>query len=130
MEFLNVVAAGVGGFVFGAVWYTLFANRWMAVSGVSVVDGKPANQSDPKPYIVGIIAAIIVAGMMRHIFIGAEIDGLGRGALYGAGLGLFISVPWLATCYGFAGRPTALTLIDAGYATGASAVIGLILVLF
>ena len=130
MELLNTVVAGIGGFVFGAVWYTIFAKPWMAASGVTVVDGKPANQANPKPYVIGIIATIIVAGMMRHIFAGAGVEGLGRSMLYGAGLGAFIAVPWLATNYGFADRPNSLTLIDAGYSIGGSATIGLILALF
>lgn len=130
MEFINVVAAGVAGFVFGAIWYSIFAKPWMATSGVEVIDGKPANQSDPKPYIIGIVCALIVAGMMRHIFEGAGIDGVARGAFYGAGLGAFIAAPWLATNYGFAGRPNSLIAIDAGYAIGGSAAVGLVLNLF
>ena len=35
MEFLSVIAAGVAAFVFGAVWYTVLAKPWMAVSGVA-----------------------------------------------------------------------------------------------
>ncbi|MEO1704500.1 MAG: DUF1761 domain-containing protein [Pseudomonadota bacterium] len=130
MEFINVLVAGIAGFVFGAIWYTVFAKPWMAESGVEVVDGKPANQSDPKPYIIGIVAAVVVAGMMRHIFAGAGIEGALRGLFYGAGLGAFISAPWLATNYGFAGRSNALIGIDAGYAIGGSAAVGLVLNLF
>ena len=130
MEFINVLAAGVAGFVFGAVWYTIFAKPWMATSGVPIKDGKPANQSDPKPYIIGIVAAVIVAGMMRHIFAGSGVESAMRGLGYGAGLGAFIAAPWLATNYGFAGRPNSLIAIDAGYAIGGSATVGLVLNLF
>ncbi|MEO1399573.1 MAG: hypothetical protein AAFU56_11995 [Pseudomonadota bacterium] len=45
-------------------------------------------------------------------------------------MGLFMSVPWLATNYGFAGRPFRLTLIDGAYAAIGSAVIGTVLTLF
>ncbi|MEL6608761.1 MAG: DUF1761 domain-containing protein [Pseudomonadota bacterium] len=130
MELLNTIVAAIGGFAFGAVWYSVLAKPWMAVSGVEVIDGKPANNSDPMPYIMGLLATVLAAGMMRHMFDAAGIMDIGRAALYGAGLGLFIAAPWLVTCYGFAGRSRKLMLIDAGYATGASAVIGIILVLF
>lgn len=130
MEFVNVLVAGISAFMFGAVWYSVLAKQWMAVSGVDVVDGKPANNSDPIPYITGLISAVIVAGMIRHVFVRSGIEGIGRGALYGAELGLFIAVPWMATCYGFAGRARSLLLIDGGYATFGCAVIGTILMAF
>ncbi|WP_147126519.1 DUF1761 domain-containing protein [Shimia ponticola] len=130
MELVNIIAAAVASFAFGAVWYSVLGNKWMEVSGVEVVDGKPANQSDPMPYVMGLVVSVFMAGMMRHIFAGAGVEGVGRGALYGAGLGLFIASPWLITCYGFAGRPRALTLIDCGYAVFGSAVAGIVLTLF
>lgn len=130
MELVNVVVAGFASFIFGAIWYSALGSTWIKVSGVEVVDGKPANASDPAPYIVGLIVAVLMAGMMRHIFIGAGVESLGRAALYGAGLGLFIASPWLITCYGFAGRPRTLTMIDCGYAVFGSAVTGIVLTLF
>ena len=130
MELINTLAAAFGAFAFGAVWYGVLSKQWMAASGVAVVDGKPANNSDPMPYVMGLIASVLMAGMMRHIFAGAGVDGIGRAALYGAGLGLFMGCPWLVTCYGFAGRPKSLMLIDGGYAVFGSMVAGIILVLF
>lgn len=130
MEWINVIAAAVGAFVWGAIWYGVLGNQWMAASGVPVKDGKPANQSNPINYIVALLACIVVAGMMRHVFAGGGVEGLGRGAIYGAGLGLFIACPWLVTCYGFADRPRSLALIDSGYVIGGCAAIGLILNLF
>lgn len=127
MGILAVLVAGVAAFAFGAVWYTLMASHWMAVSGVPVTDGKPANQSNPVPYVVGLVGCILVAGMTRHIFVLGGIDTVGEGLVSGFGLGLFIVVPWIATCCGFAAR---LTLIDAVYATGGCTVIGLVLTLF
>ena len=131
MGFLAVIVAGIAGFMFGAIWYTVFANPWMAASGVAVDDtGKPANRANPIPYITSIIGAILVAGMMRHVFVLSGIDTVGEGLVSGLGIGLFLAAPWLATNYGFAGRPFRLTLIDGGYATFGSTVIGTVLTLF
>ena len=131
MGFLAVIAAGVAGFVFGSIWYMTLAKPWMAASGVAVTeDGKPANQSDPFPYITSLVATILVAGMMRHVFVLGGIDTVDKGLVSGLGIGLFMSVPWLATNYAFAGRPFRLTLIDGGYAAIGSAVIGAVLTLF
>ncbi|MEM7631295.1 MAG: DUF1761 domain-containing protein [Pseudomonadota bacterium] len=131
MGFLAVIAAGVAAFVWGAIWYTVMAKPWMAVSGVEVDEtGQPANRTNPVPYITSIIASILVAGMMRHVFVLSGVDTVGEGLVSGLGIGLFMSVPWLATNYGFAGRPFRLTLIDGAYAAIGSAVIGTVLTLF
>ena len=131
MELINIIVAGLAGFMFGALWYSVFADAWKAASGVALgSDGKPANAKDPVPYITGVIAAILVAGMLRHIFALSGIDTISEGLVSGLGAGAFLATPWLATCYGFAGRPLKLLLIDGGYATFGSAVIGVVLVLF
>ena len=129
MGLLTVLAAAVGSFVFGAIWYSIFAKPWMAASGVEVVDGAPANQKDPLPYIMGLIASVLVAGMMRHAFATGGIDTLAKGIMSGFGIGLFLVTPWMITCYGFAGRPRQLMIIDGGYATLGCTVMGAILML-
>ena len=92
--------------------------------------GKPLNASNPVPYIVAFGSAVLVAGMMRHIFVLSGIDTVDKGLVSGLGIGLFLASPWLLTCYSFGGRPFRLTLIDGGYATIGSAIIGVVLTLF
>ncbi|MEL6239709.1 MAG: DUF1761 domain-containing protein [Pseudomonadota bacterium] len=131
MSTLAVIVAGVASFMFGAIWYSLLAKPWMEASGVVLnEDGAPANRSNPLPYITAILASIIVAGMMRHVFVLGGIDTVAKGLVAGAGIGLFLAAPWIATNYGFAGRPMRLTLIDGGYAAIGCTVIGVVLTLF
>lgn len=132
MGFLAVVVAGVAGFMFGAIWYTVLAKPWMAASGVPLNEEgtAPANQSNPIPYITSVVGAILVAGMMRHVFVLSGIDTLGEGLVSGFGVGLFLVSPWIATFYAFGARPFRLTLIDGGYATFGCTVIGTVLTLF
>ncbi|MBW4706685.1 DUF1761 domain-containing protein [Roseobacter sp. YSTF-M11] len=131
MEYISVAIAGVAGFIFGAVWYTLLANRWMAASGVPLDEsGAPANRSDPVPYITSLLGAILVAGMMRHMFVLSGIDTVDKGLVSGLGIGLFLVSPWIATFYSFGARPRSLILIDGGYATFGCMVIGIVLTLF
>lgn len=131
MGFLSVLIAGIAGFMFGAVWYTVLANPWMEASGVALDDkGQPANRSDPLPYITSIVGAILVAGMMRHVFALSGIDTFGEGLVAGFGIGLFMVTPWIATFNGFGGQSFRLTLINGGYATFGCTVIGAVLSLF
>ncbi|MEP3636198.1 MAG: DUF1761 domain-containing protein [Paracoccaceae bacterium] len=130
MEIFTVVAAGLASFVFGAIWYSVLAKPWMAASGVELDEkGRPANRSNPLPYITAVIGAILIAGMMRHVLVLSGIDGPIQGLVAGLGIGLFVVTPWLATFYGFSGRPMRLLAIDGGYATLGSGLIGLVLII-
>lgn len=131
MEFLNVIAAAVATYAFGAVWYMVLKRPWMAAAGVTIGDdGEPVNSKNPIPYIVALISALLVAGMMRHVFTLSGIDTVGAGFVSGFGIGLFLASPWIVTCYGFGGRPFRLVLIDGGYITFGSAIAGAVLTLF
>ena len=131
MEFINVMVAAIAAFAFGAVWYMSLAKPWMAAADIEVgEDGRPANSAEKTPYIVSFISLVIVAGMMRHVFSLAGIDGVGKGLVAGLGVGLFLATPWIATNYTFAGKPRNLILIDGGYATIGCAVIGIVLTIF
>lgn len=131
MEYLSVLVAGIAAYAFGAVWYMALSKPWMEAAGVEAgEDGRPKNDAGAKTYIMALIGAIVVAGMMRHVFVLAGIDTADKGLVSGFGLGLFIVLPWIATNYGFAGRPGKLVLIDGAYAVIGCTIIGLILTLF
>ena len=127
MEYIAVIAAAIAAFAFGSVWYMTLAKPWMEAAGVTEEQQKNAG---PMPYLVGLIGAILVAGMMRHVFMASGIDTGGKGFVSGLGMGLFIAAPWLMTNYAFAFRPTKLMIIDGGYAVAGCAIIGLVLGMF
>lgn len=131
MGILSVLAAGLAAWVFGAIWYGVAAGPWMEAAGIEKgPDGRPANAKNPAPYIISLVSVILVAGMTRHIFALSGIAGWDKGLIAGLGIGLFLATPWLATNYGFAGRPFKLTIIDGIYATVGCGLIGLVLALF
>lgn len=131
MEILNVLVAAFAAFAAGAVWYGLLAEPWKEASGVPLGDdGKPTNASNPMTYATAFLFTVLVAGMMRHIFVLGGIDTLGKGLVSGIGIGLFLITPWMGIHYIFSVKPMKLLAIDGGYATLGSAVIGIVLVLF
>ncbi len=133
MEILNVLAAAVASYAFGSVWYMVLAKPWMAAAGVAESDIKDENGKmvgGPAPFIIAFVCAIIIAGMMRHIFMLAGIVDVGKGMVAGFGIGVFIVTPWIATNYAFSMRPRALTIIDGGYAVIGSTLMGIVLTLF
>ncbi len=124
MEFLNVIVAGLAAFGFGAVWYIGMAKPWMAASGVTEDSQKAAGVT---PFVVGVVAMILVAGMMRHTLGTAGVTTIGGGAIAGLGFGAFLVMPWVAMNYAFAMRKPALTLIDGVNCILGCAIIGAVL---
>jgi hypothetical protein len=128
MEILSVLIAAIATFAFGAVWYISLSKPWMAAAEIKVgPDGKPANSSDKMPFVIGLIGMVLAAGMMRHIFGMAGIDGLSKGIMAGFGIGAFSILPWVAMNYAFGQRKSSLTVIDGGNVVIGSAIMGAVL---
>lgn len=131
MGLLTVIAAAVAAWIFGAGYYMVLSKPWVAVSGVPVDEsGRPAGGTNPLPFVLSALAMLLVAGMMRHIFVMAGIASLGAGVVSGLGIGLFAIAPWIMINNAYAMRPFRLTLIDGGYAVAGAAIIGAVLTLF
>lgn len=131
MEFVNVFAAAVAAFVAGALYYMALSGPWMNASGVPRgPDGRPANAADARPFVIGFLCILVVAGMMRHLFASSGIVEPGAGIVAGAGIGAFLVAPWIGLNAVYAMKPARLVLIDGGYATLGCAIIGLVLTLF
>ncbi len=120
MQFIAVIVAAAVAYGFGAFWYIRMSKPWMAAAGIPVdAMGKPQGNGSPLPFVIGFVAELLVAGMMRHIFVMAQLDTVIEGIMGGFGIGAFLITPWVAMNYAFAGRPFKLTLID-----GVNSVVG------
>jgi Protein of unknown function (DUF1761) len=134
MEFLNVIAAALAAFAFGAVWYMSMSKPWIAAAELQVdAQGRPTKGngqdggSSPMPFVIGLVAMVLVAGMMRHMLATSGVTSIGGGAIAGFGIGAFFITPWVAMNYGFAMRKPALTLIDGVNAVAGCAIMGAVL---
>jgi len=131
MEIINVIVAAIAAWAIGSVWYMKLAEPWMEAARVPRgPDGQPEGGMNPKIFAASFVLQIVVAGMMRHMFELSAIEGVGKGLIAGAGVGLFFISPWICINNLYAMRSFRLTLIDGGYATLATAVMGLVLTLF
>ena len=63
ISYLAVLAAGIGGFLTGAVWYTVLGKLWLAALGKSESEVKPT----PGPFIVAAIGQLVMAFMFAGI---------------------------------------------------------------
>ena len=129
MGYIDVIAAAIGAFVFGALYYGALSRQWIEASGVTLDPdtGRPSNSSNPIPYLVSFVMILLVAGFMRHFFVVGNVETLWNGTLWGLGIGLFFIAPWITLNCGYSGRPWRLAAIDSGYAIAGGGIIGLIL---
>ena len=127
MDFIAIIAAAAGAFVFGAVWYTVMNVRWMAAAGLKDSDVETVNYAK---FALAFAASILAAGMMDHIFASSGIESWLGGLVSGFGIGLFLVAPWMVVNYSFSKKPASLMVIDGIYSVGGCTVIGLILGIF
>ncbi|OZA12998.1 MAG: hypothetical protein B7Y02_06655 [Rhodobacterales bacterium 17-64-5] len=124
MEVLNVIAAAAAAFAFGAVWYIAMARPWMAASGVTEAEQRAGGAL---PFVIGLLAMVVVAGMMRHLLGTSGVTTISGGAIAGFGIGAFFITPWMAMNYAFAQRKPALSVIDGVNAIVGCTIIGAVL---
>ncbi|OYX27431.1 MAG: hypothetical protein B7Z10_00450 [Rhodobacterales bacterium 32-66-7] len=124
MEVLNVIAAAAAAFAFGAVWYIAMARPWMAASGVTEAEQRAGGAL---PFVIGLLAMVVVAGMMRHLLGTSGVTTISGGAIAGFGIGAFVITPWMAMNYAFAQRKPALSVIDGVNAIVGCTIIGAVL---
>ena len=106
MEYLAVLVAAIAAYAFGSVWYMALAEPWMQAAGIKKgANGRPDNGAGAMVYITAFIATLVVAGMMRHIFTLAGIDGAGKGLVSGLGLGLLSCFRGFPRITGFPAAP-------------------------
>ncbi len=127
MQFISVIIAALACYAFGAVYYMSLSKQWMKAAGLSETD---VNNGNKTPYIIAAIVALIATGMLRHILAMSGIEGVGKSALTGFGIGLFMIGGWIFLNNGYEGKPVQLSIINTGYASLGLAVSGAILGLF
>lgn len=125
MDYIAVIIAGFAGYAFGAAWYSLLGGRWRDAVGLSAEDVRPSRNISA--FVIALVANIVVAGIMRHIFVSAGVADPVAGLVGGFGLGAFVAGAYILTNYSFARASGALKAIDIGHAAGSAAVIGLAL---
>lgn len=126
ISYLAVLAAGIGGFLTGAVWYTVLGKLWLAALGKSESEVKPT----PGPFIVAAIGQLVMAFMFAGI-----VGHLGEITVINTMISaIFIWIGFIVTTlsvnHTFQGASPILTLIDTGHWLAVLLVMGLIIGLF
>lgn len=111
---IAILAAGLAGWVFGAVWYTSLSKPWQRAHGLNPEDCK--DQKMPlMPLVVALAGALVMAAVLYQVLVNLGVMGPLHGAI--AGLTLGVGFLFVATVVNnqFQQRNWVATLIDGGH---------------
>lgn len=113
MNYIAIAAAGVSGFVIGAIWYGILGNAWASALGKTKSELKPGPAPLIAAFLCNLFMAYILAGLIGHLGEGQVTvrNGMISGAFAWAG---FVATTMI-TNYAFQGHPPKLSLIDGGH---------------
>lgn len=125
VNYLAVVVAAIAGFGVGAIWYgLLFSKPWLAAVGISMEQMQREGSRSFVPFVLSIIACLIMAVILSAFAAPASIAG-GATAGFLAWLGFVVTT--ITVNYAYPGRKLELTLIDSGHWLAVMVVMGAIL---
>jgi hypothetical protein len=108
-----VLVSALAKFVFGAVWYTVFGNQWMELTGITEEMAAESNMA----VVFGgsFLAYVVQAYVLAHFVHYTSATSAKGGAQTGFWLWLGISAVLLFQGVLYEMRPMMLWVIDAGY---------------
>lgn len=123
LDYLSVLVAAIGGWLFGALWYRLLGGAWAKALGRAGPAAAPPVATMILSFACELLMASALFGIVHHIG-----EATIERALFSA---FMIWLGFVATTlivnYRFAGRPWRLVLIDGGHWLGVLAVMGLVI---
>ena len=71
LNYTAVLLAAIASFIFGGIWYGLFAEQWLAAAHVRPEAVRGDGRAAVTPYVVAFVAqlamAYVLAGMIGHL---------------------------------------------------------------
>ena len=125
IHWLAVIVAGLSGFAVGGVWYgPLFLKPWLRAEGKTRDD---MNGHPVKVFGLAFVCNLFSAFILDHVFGTYGNPPMALSLAISAGVALGFVIPAYGVNYLFAGRKTALFLIDGGYWLATYLVMGAVL---
>src|ERR1700710_2298705 len=112
--FIVILAAGVAGWIFGAIWYGALSKAYQRALGLNPDDCKD-KKMPMAPMLVSFLVAIVMSAVLYQILSNLGVMGLMPAATAGFPLrGRFLLAPTLVNNM-FQQKSFALTVIDGGH---------------
>jgi hypothetical protein len=127
INWLAVLAGGLGYFVLGALWYSfIFKNAWIKASGVNMNDPN-AKSGVAQTMIASLVLMIIASAGLALLITRIGTPGWMSGCKIGLIAGICFSATAISISYLYEKKPTALHLINGFYNIFGCAVAGIII---
>lgn len=123
VNLIAVVAAAIGSFVFGSIWYGVLGQAWMKAAGVSEEQAKPDPVTLGITFFCQLVMAFVFAGIIYHSGETSIRTGLISALMIWVGIVLTTQI----INHRFQGRPWSLTFIDCGHWLGVLVVQGILI---
>jgi hypothetical protein len=124
INWLAILVALIAQQVLSLCWYSIFfQDAWLAGIGKKPEELVPT----PGPFILAIIAAILLPIGIAWVLHRTNLRGIKNGALVGLGLGVFLVAPPVLVHEAFLGYPPTVLAIDAGKEIVGCFIVGMIL---
>jgi len=109
-----ILAAGLAGWLLGAVWYTALGRPWQRALGLNPDDckGKPMPKA---PLVVAFLAACVMSAVLYQLLTNLEVMGLASSAVAGLTIGVGFLLTSILVNNMFQQRSFLLTVIDGGH---------------
>jgi hypothetical protein len=113
---IAILAAGVAGWLFGAVWYTALGRPYQRALGLNPDDCKD-KKMPMAPLVVAFLAALVMSAVLYQLLTNLGVLGVAGSAIAGLTLGLGLLATSIVVNNMFQQKSVMLTIIDAGHWT-------------
>ena len=111
-----ILAAGLAGWLFGAVWYGVLSKPYQRALGLNPDDCKD-KKMPMVPMVVSFLAAVVMSAVLYQLLTNLGVLGVAGSAIAGLTLGLGLLATSIVVNNMFQQKSVMLTIIDAGHWT-------------
>jgi hypothetical protein len=109
-----ILAAGLAGWIFGAVWYGVLSKPYQRALGLNPDDCKD-KKMPMAPMVASFLAALVMSAVLYQLLTGLGVLGVTSSALTGLTIGVGFVLTSVVVNNMFQQKPAMLTVIDAGH---------------
>ncbi|MCX7281334.1 MAG: DUF1761 domain-containing protein [Alphaproteobacteria bacterium] len=110
-----ILAAGLAGWLLGAVWYTALGKPWQRALGLNPDDCKGKPMPKTPPLLVAFLSACVMSAVLYQLLINLGVMGVAASAVAGATIGVGLLLTSILVNNLYQQRSFMLTVIDGGH---------------
>jgi hypothetical protein len=109
-----IAAAGLAGWIFGAIWYGVLGKAWTLAQGKNPDDCK-GQKMPVAPMVVSFLAALVMSAVLYQLLSNLGVMGVASCAIAGATIGVGFVLTTTLVNNMFQQKSLMLTVIDSGH---------------